>query len=210
MKEVTLSVANYCFSLVAADEYVVIELPERYRLFHAKRVIPQVTITVHRGTGPDISLFKEVFHAPYIRELNGVLMKVADRLWTVYQNDEDIYVQSTLPEETGARSALLGIFSGKNNWKIWVDTDEERVNPLSYPIDSLLIYYLTAINKDIFLHSSAVSVRDKGLVFCGISGKGKSTMAKLWEEKGAKVIHDDRTIIGRKGELFPGVEYSCV
>ena len=45
------------------------------------------------------------------------------------------------------------------------------------------------------IHASAVNMEGNGLVFSGVSGIGKSTMANLWENKGAKIINDDRLII---------------
>jgi hypothetical protein len=45
------------------------------------------------------------------------------------------------------------------------------------------------------IHASGVNHAGKGYLFSGISGKGKSTMAQLWDQSGANVIHDDRLII---------------
>ena len=41
-----------------------------------------------------------------------------------------------------------------------------------------------------------------GYIFSGVSGKGKSTMAKLWDKSGAKVIHDDRLILRNTGNGY--------
>jgi hypothetical protein len=70
-----------------------------------------------------------------------------------------------------------------------------ETDPLEYPLDGLILYYLTVINNDMLIHASGINYAGKGFLFSGVSGKGKSTMARLWDNFGAKVIHDDRLII---------------
>jgi hypothetical protein len=70
-----------------------------------------------------------------------------------------------------------------------------EVDPFEYPIDGLILYYLTVIHGDIMIHASGVNHSGHGYIFSGVSGKGKSTIAKLWDNAQAKVIHDDRLII---------------
>ena len=45
------------------------------------------------------------------------------------------------------------------------------------------------------IHASGVYYGGNGYLFSGISGKGKTTMSKIWDNVGAQVIHDDRLII---------------
>jgi hypothetical protein len=52
------------------------------------------------------------------------------------------------------------------------------------------------------IHASGVNHHEKGHVFSGVSGKGKSTMAGIWNEAGSRVIHDDRLIIRNTGGSF--------
>jgi hypothetical protein len=58
------------------------------------------------------------------------------------------------------------------------------------------------INGDIMIHASGVSHAGKGYLFSGVSGRGKTTMARLWDNAGAKVVHDDRLIIKRTGDKY--------
>jgi len=83
-----------------------------------------------------------------------------------------------------------------------MDTDEKEADPFEYPLDGLILYYLTVINNDIMIHASGVSHKGEGYLFTGISGKGKSTMANIWNSYGAQVIHDDRLIIRKKGDCY--------
>jgi hypothetical protein len=69
----------------------------------------------------------------------------------------------------------------------------------------LLIQYLACAQKGFILHASAVKDTDgRAYVFCGKSGTGKSTMAKLWFRHAPETIalNDDRVVACRKGRRF--------
>jgi len=63
----------------------------------------------------------------------------------------------------------------------------------------LPVVVLLAGRGGIFLHSCAVNLRDEGILFAGVSGSGKSTMANLWHRFGpqASQVIDDEHIIAR-------------
>ncbi|AXJ02480.1 hypothetical protein CYPRO_3247 [Cyclonatronum proteinivorum] len=78
--------------------------------------------------------------------------------------------------------------------------DEQRsVAPVSFPLLSLILYYQTLSHPMLFVHASAVCDGDKGRVFTGVSGVGKSTISNTWYQAGYKLINDDRLLI-RKNE----------
>jgi len=68
----------------------------------------------------------------------------------------------------------------------------------------LLINYFAQRNLGIFTH--AIGLRDfqnKGLIFAGKSGAGKSTMARLWHKHTkAMVLNDDRVIVRKLNKEF--------
>jgi len=73
---------------------------------------------------------------------------------------------------------------------------------MEYPLDGLILYYLTVIHGDIMIHASGVNNAGHGYIFSGISGKGKTTMATLWDKAGARIIHDDRLILRNSGNGY--------
>jgi hypothetical protein len=87
-------------------------------------------------------------------------------------------------------------------WDLWIYGARDEMDPFEYPLDGLILYYLTVINGDIMIHASGVNNAGHGYIFSGVSGKGKSTMAKLWDDSGAKVIHDDRLILRNSGNGY--------
>ncbi len=55
------------------------------------------------------------------------------------------------------------------------------------------------------LHSSAVSINGKTVLFCGESGAGKSTQANLWKEhQKAEILNGDRCVIKEENGVFFG------
>lgn len=67
------------------------------------------------------------------------------------------------------------------------------IDPLLQPLGSLLLVYFAHLTGGFLLHASGVHDMDgKTRLFTAVSGTGKSTMAKLWQQKGAEIINDDR------------------
>lgn len=90
-------------------------------------------------------------------------------------------------------------------WRVFCLQDELSANffPLKYPFGPLVLYYLTLKHDAIIIHASGIYDGERGRLFTGFSGRGKSTMAKLWQQTGSQVINDDRLIIRfENGELF--------
>jgi energy-coupling factor transporter ATP-binding protein EcfA2 len=73
------------------------------------------------------------------------------------------------------------------------------VDPLPYPLDGLLLYFLASREGDIMIHGSGVSCRGRGWLFTGRSGSGKTTLARIFDRAGDRVIHDDRLVLRREG-----------
>lgn len=73
---------------------------------------------------------------------------------------------------------------------------------LNYPTDHVVIANrLLDFNAGI-LHASGIIHNGQGFVFCGRSGIGKTTLARLWKSAGSKLLNDDRVIIRREGNSF--------
>lgn len=76
------------------------------------------------------------------------------------------------------------------------------LNPLPYPLDGLLLYFLFSREGDIMIHGSGVSSHGRGWLFTGRSGSGKTTMARIFDRAGDRVIHDDRLVLRREGSRW--------
>jgi hypothetical protein len=71
------------------------------------------------------------------------------------------------------------------------------VNPLEYPLDELLAIHRLSRGEGIEVHAvGVVDESNRGHLFLGHSGAGKSTSARLWQKRpGVRVLSDDRIIL---------------
>ena len=82
---------------------------------------------------------------------------------------------------------------------------------LDYPLDELLFQHRLARDGAIEVHACGVVWRGRALVFCGQSGAGKSTTARLWRRhaKQARLLSDDRLVLrpGRRSVRVYGTPW---
>ncbi len=71
------------------------------------------------------------------------------------------------------------------------------VNPLEYPLDELLAIHRLSCGEGVEVHAlGVVDNSNRGRLFFGHSGAGKSTSARLWQKQpGIRVLSDDRIIL---------------
>jgi hypothetical protein len=70
---------------------------------------------------------------------------------------------------------------------------------LSYPLEELLFQHHAAIRGALVLHACGIARGGRGLVFCGVSGAGKTTTARLWarHRRSSRILSDDRLVLRR-------------
>jgi len=197
MRSYTLKIAGYTILFSSASDRLSLYPSRSQESFITNDKKFDLVINVSAGKASVHSSSKPVFRAPYVEEINGIPVKKSDRFWTVYTHGEYYLVNTTIPLSDIDREALLTIRPGEKSWDLVIDTESEEVNPFSYPLDGLIIYYLAALNGDIFIHGSGVEYNGRGYLFSGPSGRGKTTLASIFGKAGARVIHDDRLIIRR-------------
>ncbi len=68
---------------------------------------------------------------------------------------------------------------------------------LDYPLDELLFQHRLAREGALEVHACGVVWRGRTLLFCGRSGAGKSTTARLWRRhaRRARLLSDDRVVL---------------
>jgi hypothetical protein len=145
---------------------------------------------------------ERVFRAPYIEEINGIQFNNDTNFWSVWKYRSDLFIWTIFPLSSAEKNAVLRFSLTKREWDLWIYGANTETDPFEYPLDGLILYYLTVINGDIMIHASGINNAGTGYIFSGVSGKGKSTMAKLWEKSGSRVIHDDRLILRNTGNGY--------
>jgi hypothetical protein len=75
--------------------------------------------------------------------------------------------------------------------------------PFTYPLSELVMMNVLSQGYGVLLHACAVKDGERGIVFAGTSGAGKSTTARMWAKReGVSVLSDDRVILRVQGEQF--------
>jgi hypothetical protein len=72
--------------------------------------------------------------------------------------------------------------------------------PLAYPLDDLLLQHHLAVAGELVIHACGIAIDGAAVLFCGTSGAGKTTTARLWSRhaRGARVLSDDRVVLTRR------------
>lgn len=72
-------------------------------------------------------------------------------------------------------------------------------HPFAYPLDQILVISLLPCRRGLLAHSCGFSYKNRGYLFIGSSGAGKTTLAQILEKsKCGPVLGDDRIIIREK------------
>ena len=202
MNSYSLNIAGYIISLESSPGGPSLIPSERFSRYLCNDSDPDAVIRVHSGKYKPGATFTRVFHAPYVEEILNIPVKKADDFWSIYSDTNDLIIRISYPQGKHIKESWLRFSLSENIWDLYVEADKEEIDPLDYPLDGLVLYYLTVINGDIFIHGSGVNFNRKGFLFTGTSGQGKTTMARIWNEAGARVIHDDRLIIRKMNDKY--------
>ncbi len=195
MRKYNLNIAGYNISFEASPGGPDLVPSERFLRNICAKCEADVYITVRSGALKLPKTAERVFHAPFVEEINGMQIRHKTNFWSIWKYHSDLFIQTIFPLSSSEKSATLKFSLTAREWDLWIEGDDNKIDPFEYPLDGLILYYLTVIHGDIMIHASGINKDGQGYLFSGESGKGKSTMAKLWEEVCARVIHDDRLII---------------
>lgn len=195
MRSYALNIARYIIRIESSDDGPELVPSEKFqRNICTVNGSYDVLIRVHYGGYNLPEESERVFVAPYTIESNGYKVQRYENFWSVYKSNSDLFIITNFPD-SASKKAILKLSLTLREWDLWIENSGAETDPLDYPLDGLILYYLTAIKADIMIHASGVNYGGSGYIFSGVSGKGKTTMADLWYNIGAQVIHDDRLII---------------
>lgn len=158
---------------------------------------PDLTVDVESGRPVIPDSVIRVFDARLIEETPGGTWNTGEPFWEVMDNAEETFARVYL--KNPERSPVLVIPHSSNRWKLFTDTEGGTVDPLPYPVDGLLLYFLASARGDIMIHGSGVICNGRGWLFTGRSGSGKTTLARIFDSAGDRVIHDDRLVLRPEG-----------
>jgi hypothetical protein len=195
MRSYYLNIADYNIGFESDESGPELVPSERFRRNICEKTETDLLILIHSGLPELPAEAERVFHAPFVEEVNGIQIRHKANFWSVWKHRTDLYIKTILPLCTNENNAVLRFSLTTKKWDLWFDGEDDGIDPFEYPLDGLILYYLTVMHGDIMIHASGVNNLGHGYLFSGVSGRGKTTMARLWDNTGAKVIHDDRLIL---------------
>jgi hypothetical protein len=130
--------------------------------------------------------------------------------WSMFRDDREYYITLHPPEEK--EPFWTARFDQDLNWiivycgDVMVQRNGDKTvvaNPVRYPLDQILLMYVLATRGGLLLHAAGACFGDRGIVFPGKSGAGKSTIAKILDGKEKiSLLSDDRIVIGKRDGGF--------
>lgn len=211
---IDLTIASLKIRLQSEDDTLLVP-GERFSAFVSTAgAEPDVVVKVYAGKAYVPAGVERVFTAPLVEETAEGHKNSEEPFWYVSKGIDTLYVQARVIDP--ASWPLLIIPENKNVWHIFLGlTRPEKdqglakdtlpfaaenphlfpVDPLPYPLDGLLLYYMVSKKGGLMIHGSGVMADGKGWLFSGKSGQGKTTMAKIFDGCGDRVLHDDRLIL---------------
>lgn len=202
MRNFNLNIAGYNIGFEASANGPELKPSERFLKNINQETESDILIRVHSEPFDLPKEAERVFRAPFVEEINGIQFNNETNFWSVWKYHSGLYIWTIFPLSSSEKNAVLKFSLTSMEWDLWIYGAQDETDPLEYPLDGLILYYLTVINGDIMIHASGINYSGKGYIFSGVSGKGKSTMANIWDSSGARIIHDDRLIIRNTGGIY--------
>jgi len=187
-----LSIADFIIEIIS-DTAVVLE--DGYLPFVSNtEAEADMRIACFSGILDDLLKDKELlFEAKSDNQRYYSIFRVGNRLgFQIFEPQKGIHTQQI---------ALLD--ESLTRWEVYSEPMADgRLMPLKYPMGPIVMYYLTVNSDAVMIHASGVFDGEKGRVFTGFSGRGKSTISGIWAENGNQIINDDRLIIRKCKDGF--------
>ena len=124
---------------------------------------------------------------------------VSGGLWTAYRQGRDLLYVIREPVRGRAPLSALVIDERRRQGKLCLAPGAPFA--LHYPLDELLFQHHLARHGGMEVHACGVAEGGQALLFCGVSGAGKTTTAQLWRRhrRSAEILSDDRMIVRPRG-----------
>ena len=202
-QKLKLKVADIVLETSCEQPQIRLKLDGPHSRFLVEEGHAEVQLRVHYG------------HIPYFTpEELGEQVFDSGSHWSLYQNDGQ-YVIPFISPATGPVPYRVAVFTSEfQDGALFVrpyrdlpdlkaiGNEPVLIDPFEYPLDELLMVNLLGRGRGVNFHGCAVKMDERGLLFCGTSGAGKSTIANLWKAHQVGILSDDRLIVRRQEGTF--------
>lgn len=153
-------------------------------------------------TGGDIRL--DVVRGPLPRPRASSLLFDSGGLWRVHRHGRGLLYlfREPLRKAPVYKAVLIDRRWRRGRLYVPAGPGAHSQRPLlDYPLDELLFQHRVACDGGMEVHAAAVVVGAVAVLFCGASGAGKTTMARLFKRHrpSTRILSDDRIIVRARG-----------
>ena len=198
---INIEIAGVNFAVESRHIIALQELPASYRNF-SKGIISSHDVV-------NVSLELNNIPVPKMKKIFNT-----DQSWSMFANDSEYFVLLNPPILNG-RIVWLARFK-KDLIETVVYCSEmllleneaagitKIVNPLSYPLDQILLMYYLSQREGALVHCAGLEYNGRGYILPGRSGAGKSTLSRQFAAcNGFKFLSDDRMVVRKiDGSFF--------
>jgi hypothetical protein len=152
----------------------------------------EIKLRVHYGHAPEMERVEKIFDS--------------GSTWAFYRSNGRYVLQNDALEPGSSPTVFAVLEQGLKSGDIYIThtflKQHLPPDPLGHPLNQILMILLLSLDRGMIFHACGIDNRGSGYLFLGNSGDGKSTMAKLWFDRNATVLNDDRIVVREKDGAF--------
>lgn len=188
----TVTLAGISIALVPDRDAGRFDILKRTRDF-ATTQKADITLNIHCGTSiPEIKQEKSLFDT--------------ERSW--YLTEDDLQNRIVRVRSLQPGYYMIGRFAKDfRSGDIYVSSSPDVPNsfifPFRFPMAELFMMHLLGTGLGLLFHATGIIFKGRGYLFVGHGGIGKTTTARLWQDRpGARVVNDDKVIVRAEGDGY--------
>lgn len=157
---------------------------------------------------PDIEIDLKAMTAP-CPEFTPYLFD-SGQSWSMSRQENNYYIAYTVPvsdkpvwyAKTNGDFTRITVFCNTALANYPAETGT-IVNPVRYPLDQIILIYYLSKRNGLLIHAAGIGIKEKGYIFAGRSGAGKTTLSRQFAEQGhTDMLSDDRVLVRKVGDAY--------
>jgi hypothetical protein len=192
-RTISLEIAAVNFAISYPDSFSLQEYGPSYTTFlnSVQSALIDVDIALTLTHMPDTDGMKTVFDS--------------GQAWSMFQKDDTFYLKYMSPEskkpfwvtEITADFAKATVYCSEE----FIQDNNGRktlLNPVGYPLDQIILMHYLSLREGALIHAAGIGISNKGYIFAGRSGAGKTTISRQFAVRNYQSMLSDDRIIMRK------------